>query len=302
MSNERRYSQEQIINLSKNFVYICDECMLSKSELTNKESDKFCFTENTYTRFRKYCVNGKDKYPDWCPRDDGIQNFVDVIRNNYLPTITKNDIMNKDLTDVKFTPKQNFEFLEWYSGIYNCYYLNSAGNFHYGILKIFKSDKTSDYKCETALGFCDLKIFQKFRKNLALDRLSLKSLCDEYNRDSKTCVYYPGSILLFHHSIMFILTAENNLFGRSIAIKRYDRGQSLTTHYQGGVGYMLSTMYDDRACTFHKIGLSAIQMDDKTEQMKALLELEMDCSNYIIKNDVTSQFNRKWFDLILDYE
>ena len=146
LSRMKRYTPEEIGNISQNFRYIVQKCSLSKSALT-AIGDKI--SPNTYNRLYRY-----DSSSQWCPQEKTLKNIIDYFNENFFPSITIYDLIHKNLENNNFSPIQKLDCLKYYEGMYHCYYFTSDGDCHYGLLRIWNSHEgTSSYECEAVLGF-----------------------------------------------------------------------------------------------------------------------------------------------------
>lgn len=280
LSRMKRYTLEEISNISNNFKYIVQKCSL----------DKDTISPNTYNRLYWY-----EPSSEWCPQEKTLKNIIEHFNKSFFPPITIYDLIHKNLEDSNFSPIQKLDCLKYYEGIYHCYYFTSDGDCHYGLLRIYKSHK--DHKCEAVLGF-SYECFQEFKSKLN-GNVVLKSIYNQYTENSNyvTFNYYSGSIHLLERCINLILTSLNNIFSRIISINRYDNLES-SKQYSGGIGSMMTVAHHDKPLIFQSIGLSLNNIDDKSKNMKHLLMLQNSNSDYVIKNDINSSRNREWFHLI----
>lgn len=291
LSRMKRYTPEEISNISQNFRYIVQKCSLSKSALS-AIGDKI--SPNTYNRLYRY-----DSSSQWCPQEKTLKNIIDYFNENFFPSITIYDLIHKNLENNNFSPIQKLDCLKYYEGMYHCYYFTSDGDCHYGLLRIWNSHEgTSSYECEAVLGFF-YEHFKEFKSKLN-GNISLKKLYTQYTDKSNyvTFNYYSGSINLLERCIILLLTSPNNTFSRVISINRYDNLEN-SKKYNGGIGSMMTVAHHDKPLVFQSIGLSITDIDDESENMKHLLMLQNSDSDYVIKNNITSNRNREWFHLIL---
>ena len=307
MKNEKRYSKEQILNFSRNFVYLCDECMLSKYDLTDIYSSRQCFSENTYRTVRNYCKSQKLQLSDWCPQDGTITGFIRMFGKYYYPPISVNDIMNKDLTKTKFIAKEEQSTLDFYTGIYFCYYRTIQDDMKFGIIKIDNSIESRSV-CQAVLGFNEKTFFDVFLGKYTLEqieneRLSLKEIANQLTQDRKSVraidrnfMYYDGNISILAESMLMVVTFDRNSLGKIITFKRYDKYKN--PKFIGALGEMITTTYVNRPVKFQKIILSRynIYSTETIDKITEALKIDAVKNNEIVCSSDTK--NQEIFDLI----
>lgn len=295
MSRTKRYSDTDINHISENFIYITLKCPLSVSEL----ADKGIVSKNTYNRLYHPPVG-------WCPQDKRLREIVKYFNEYFLPPITLQDLVNNSLSEMKFTPKKE-ESLNWYEGIYFCYYLNASGkHLNFGILRIYRSDNL-DYNCEAIMGV-EEEQYDNLRKILEIFGIehSLKLVYDNYiNKPSDDRkfqniahtpgTYFFGNINLSSRAVTLSLTNYKNSFLRIITFNRYDGTNR--EHYQGSIGSMMTTTAQDKPTIFKNIGLSSVDIGEPSDEMKEKLKLQVNAEIGVIVND-NENISKYWFNLI----
>ena len=284
MSRKKRYSDTEIAQISENFIYITQKCPLSVSELAERGK----ISKNTYNRLYRPTVG-------WCPQEKKLREIVNYFNEYFFPPISLQELINNSLSTMDFTPKKE-ESLNWYEGIYFCYYLNASGkHLNFGILRIYRSD-SADYNCEAIMGL-EEEQYENLKKIVEIFNIE-KSLDLVYNNyisipsDNKefqsiahmACTYFSGlNVTLSSRAVTLSLTNQKNSFLRIITFNRYDGANR--EHYQGSIGSMMTTTTYDKPTIFKNIGLSSIDIGKPSDKLKNWLKLNVDSEIGVIAND-----------------
>ena len=298
MSRAKRYSDAEIANISKNFIYITRKCPLSVSEL----ADGHIVSKNTYNR-----LYNPANFVGWCPQEKILREIVKYFNKYFLPPITLQDLINNSLSTMNFIPKKE-ESLNWYEGIYFCYYLNASGkHFNFGILRIYRSDNL-DYNCEAIMGL-EEEQYENLKKILEIFDIeqSLELVYNKYiikpsnNKDFQdiahiACTYFSGlNVALSSRAVTLSLTNHKNSFLRIITFNRYDGTNR--EHYQGSIGSMMTTTAQDKPTIFKNIGLSSVDIGEPSVELRDWLKLKANSETGVIVND-NEEASKDWFNLV----
>ena len=289
MSRAKRYSEAEIANISKNFIYITQKCPLSVSELANGP-DGHIVSKNTYNRLYSPAT-----FKGWCPQERILREIVKYFNKYFLPPITLQELVNNSLSTMEFAPKKE-ESLNWYEGIYFCYYLNASGkHFNFGILRIYRSDNL-DYNCEAIMGL-EEEQYENLKKIVEIFDIeqSLELVYNNYistpsdNKEFQSIAHIAGTyfsglnVVLSSRAVTLSLTNHKNSFLRIITFNRYDGANR--EHYQGSIGSMMTTTTYDKPTIFKNIGLSSIDIGKPSDKLKNWLKLNVDSEIGVIAND-----------------
>lgn len=298
MGRAKRYSESEIANISKNFIYITQKCPLSVSELAKKG----IISKNTYNR-----LYHPTNFVGWCPQEKILREIVKYFNEYFLPPITLQDLVNNSLSTMDFIPKKE-ESLNWYEGIYFCYYLNASGkHFNFGILRIYRSDNL-DYNCEAIMGL-EEEQYENLKRIVEIFDIekSLELVYNNYistpsdNKEFQDIAHIAGTyfsglnVVLSSRAVTLSLTNHKNSFLRIITFNRYDGANR--EHYQGSIGSMMTTTAQDKPTIFKNIGLSSVDIGEPSDEMKEKLKLQVNAEIGVIVND-NENISKYWFNLI----
>ena len=312
----KRYTSEQVSQISKNFNFLVNKVGLSKAELSKDN----IIRKGTYDKLIHY----NDRYykynSEWCPHEGTLKKIVSYFNKNYSPKVTVQDLINLSFENINFSPqKREISALDWYAGTYFCYYLNASGKYcNYGILKVYYDNSdTVGYVCEAILGFEEEelnKLSEIFSVLSEQDTSqSIKSIYNSYIQNNTQkfenisyipYAYFSGNVILSCNSVTFCLTNEKNSFVRVITLKRFDNA-SKYNRYQGGMGSMLTTTSSDKPTVLKNIGFSLVNIGEHLPRIKELLKINLNsdgqiqtnAENGVIVNDNRSK-NKHWFKLV----
>lgn len=298
MGRAKRYSESEIANISKNFIYITQKCPLSVSELAKKG----IISKNTYNR-----LYHPTNFVGWCPQEKILREIVKYFNEYFLPPITLQDLVNNSLSTMDFIPKKE-ESLNWYEGIYFCYYLNASGkHFNFGILRIYRSDNL-DYNCEAIMGL-EEEQYENLKRIVEIFDIekSLELVYNNYistpsdNKEFQDIAHIAGTyfsglnVVLSSRAVTLSLTNQKNSFLRIITFNRYDGTNR--EHYQGSIGSMMTTTAQDKPTIFKNIGLSSVDIGKPSDKLKSWLKLKVNSEIGVIVND-NEDASKSWFNTV----
>ena len=305
---EKKYNHEQMNNFSKNFVYLCNECMLSKHDLTGGlSSPKHCFATNTYLKLRKYhTLDENDSNKDWCPQDGTIRSFIEMFCKHFTPSVSINDMMNTDLSNRKFQKRESAIMTDFFEGVYFCYYLTVLNTLRFGLLKI-KNYSENRYNCEAMLTISE-NLFSLCRKDIeqvVQGDKSLKELYDDLlnrtdiNHIDKNFGYYTGEVSLFSESVLIVLNPQNNVYFRVLTFQRYDKYSN--PKCIGVIANTMRSVYAAKDVTYQKMLLSRYNIYNEKNASLIMSSLALDkIENNIVLNNESK--NQQMYKLIRQFE
>ena len=196
----------------------------------------------------------------------------------------------KTLNDIEFTRIAHRKWLDWYTGLYYCYYHRSEGDTverKYGLIKI--SQNADQYICQAILGMKQ----EKFN-NLG-DISSIQSLVSLHdNSQNPFEFFYDGTLFLQSESIIVHLIPRTNTFTKILVIKRQEEHSPFKS-YLGDVIGMVTTTHTASPTKYQQLAIS-----------KNKLKNDSDVDNFLVLNNHNDlvvknkeENHNSWADLIL---
>jgi len=260
-----RFKPDQIKRASENVKYIMQKGNFTSDDLTSGQGTGG-ISKNTYLKLTRYDPN-KDK--EWCPQEKTLINFITFVNQNFYHQISLHDLIHTSLNDIEFTRIAHRKWLDWYTGLYYCYYHRSEGDTverKYGLIKI--SQNADQYICQAILGMKQ----EKFNNLGDISNIqSLVSLHD--NSENPFEFFYDGTLFLQSESIIVHLIPRTNTFTKILVIKRQDEN-SLFRSYLGDIIGMVTTTHTASPTKYQQLAIS-----------KNKLKNDSDVDNFLVLNN-----------------
>ena len=288
----KNFTQDEMKKLSRNIHTICLACSIYPEDLSG------FLSKTSFNTITGYYSSGINYNPDYVVRRSTVDKFIKFFNEHYSPSISLPELLSDAFDNKSYSKKNSFEILDWYTGLYYCYYLDSSDQLCFGVLNI-SLPKEKDTQCEAIMD-CDRVTFEttilpKIRletqenSNKALIDIHKELMSEETIKESrKNFCYFSGIIGIYTYSIMLTITPRNNSYVRSIVFHRYDVFKNSDKNSQciGAVGTMLKSEHST-PCSTRKILLSRYRLDvdniEVNEDIRKALTFET-ISNTVIES------------------